>query len=140
MQQRDDLFGRQHIDTYRATDGEEGFLWRRGSHILLLTTKGRKSGEERDQALIFREDGEGRYVIVASKGGAPQHPGWYHNLKADPEVQVQVLGDRFTARAPDAEGEERERLWRHRTEVWPDYDRYQQRTDRQIPVVVLEGV
>jgi deazaflavin-dependent oxidoreductase (nitroreductase family) len=137
MRQRDDLFGQAHIDSYRATGGEEGFLWKRGTHILLLTTQGRRSGEERTHALIFREDGD-RYVIVASKGGAPQHPAWYLNLQAQPEATVQVLGDVVRVRARDAEGEEYDRLWRHMTEVWPDYDGYQQRTDRRIPVVVLE--
>jgi deazaflavin-dependent oxidoreductase (nitroreductase family) len=139
MRQRDDLYGQAHIDSYRATDGEEGFLWKRGSHILLLTTRGRRSGEERTHALIFREDGD-RYVIVASKGGAPKHPAWYLNLQAEPEATVQVLGDVLRVRARDAEGEEYDRLWEQMTEVWPDYDRYQQRTDRRIPVVVLERI
>lgn len=133
------LHGPEHVERYRATDGEEGYRWRRDSEILLLTTVGRKSGSERTQALIFREI-DGNYVIVASKGGNPQHPRWYLNLRDEPEVGVQVKGDRFKANARVAEGEERERLWRHMTEVWPDYDRYQTRTDREIPVVVLERI
>ncbi|HWT24090.1 MAG TPA: nitroreductase family deazaflavin-dependent oxidoreductase [Solirubrobacteraceae bacterium] len=133
------LHGPEHVERYRATDGEEGYRWRRDTEILLLTTVGRKSGSERTQALIFREI-DGNYVIVASKGGNPQHPGWYLNLLDEPEVGVQVKGDRFRARARVAEGEERERLWREMTEVWPDYDRYQTRTDREIPVVVIESI
>ena len=131
------LHGPEHVERYRATDGEHGYRWRRDTEILLLTTVGRKSGSTRTHALIFREI-DGNYVIVASKGGNPQHPAWYLNLRDEPEVGVQVKGDRFTARARVAEGEERERLWRHMTEVWPDYDQYQTRTDREIPVVVLE--
>ena len=130
-------FGKEHVERYRATDGEEGFVWKRGTHILLLTTKGRRSGEERTHPLIFREDGD-NYVIVASRGGDSRHPGWFVNLRADPEVEVQVKADRFRARARIAEGEERERLWKLMAEVWPDYDDYQARTDRQIPIVVLE--
>ena len=133
----DHLYGEEHVERYRATDGQEGYYWRKDSEILLLTTVGRKSGEERTQALIQREV-DGSYVIVASKGGAPQHPGWYLNMQEQDEVVVQVRGDRFKARHRVAEGEERERLWGLMTEVWPDYDAYQQRTDRQIPVVVLE--
>jgi deazaflavin-dependent oxidoreductase (nitroreductase family) len=79
-------------------------------------------------------------VIVASQGGAPKHPGWYRNLSQDPEVGVQILGERFSARARTAEGEERERLWRMMNEIWPHYDEYAERTDRLIPVVVLERV
>jgi deazaflavin-dependent oxidoreductase (nitroreductase family) len=133
------LHGPEHVDRYRATDGEDGYRWRRNTEILLLTTRGRKSGSERTNALIFREV-DGNYVIVASKGGTPQHPGWYLNLRDEPQVGVQVKGDRFTARARVAVGEERERLWRLMTEVWPDYDDYQTRTDREIPIVVLERI
>ena len=130
-------YGQEHVRQYRQSDGEEGYIWKKGSEILLLTTVGRKSGEERTQALIQREV-DGSYVIVASKGGAPQHPGWYLNMQEQDEVDVQVRGDRFTARHRVAEGEERERLWRLMAEVWPDYEDYQTRTDRQIPVVVLQ--
>ena len=133
----DHLYGQEHVERYRATDGEEGYYWRRDSEILLLTTRGRKSGEERTQALIQREV-DGDYVIVASKGGAPQHPGWYLNMQEQDEVDVQVRADRFRARHRVAEGEERERLWQAMAEVWPDYDAYQAKTDRQIPVVVLQ--
>jgi deazaflavin-dependent oxidoreductase (nitroreductase family) len=133
----DHLFGQQHVDRYRATDGAEGYRWQRDTEILLLTTVGRKSGQERTQALIQREI-DGAYVIVASKGGAPEHPAWYRNMQEQDEVEVQVRGDRFRARHRDAQGEERERLWRKMAEVWPAYDDYQKKTDREIPVVVLE--
>jgi proline iminopeptidase len=131
------LFGDEHVERYRATDGEEGFDWLEGSQILLLTTTGRKSGEPTTSALIFGMDGDNP-VIVASKGGAPEHPGWYKNLEKNPDVEVQIKGDVFRARARDAEGEERERLWALMNTHWSHYDEYQTKTDRQIPVVVLE--
>ena len=89
--------------------------------------------------LIFGEDG-GSQVLVASRGGAPQHPAWYLNLEANPEVGVQVKADKFRARARTAEGEERERLWKAMNEIWPHYDEYQTKTTRQIPVVVLDRI
>jgi deazaflavin-dependent oxidoreductase (nitroreductase family) len=131
------LFGPRHVERYVETDGDEGYDWKRGTTILLLTTKGRRTGEERVMPLIYREI-DGRPTIVASKGGADRHPGWYLNLLADPDVTVQIKGDVFPARARTAEGPERERLWKLMTDVWPDYDAYQTRTDREIPVVVLE--
>ena len=131
------LYGREHVERYRATDGEEGYVWRRDTTILLLTTTGRRSGEERTTPLIFREV-DGAYVIVASKGGTPEHPDWYVNLRADPHATVQIKGEVFEATARDADGDERSRLWGLMAEVWPDYDAYQQKTDREIPVVVLE--
>jgi deazaflavin-dependent oxidoreductase (nitroreductase family) len=131
----DDLFGEEHVRVYRETAGERGYRWR-GTTILLLTTVGRKSGEQRTTPLIHRTDGE-RWVVVASKGGAPENPGWYENLQADPDATIQVKGDVIDVRASTAEGEERERLWKLMAEVWPAYDEYQQRTGRQIPVVVL---
>src|SRR5438105_2699378 len=137
MSESETLFGEQHVRRYRETGGKVGHIWRRGSKILLLTTKGRKTGEARTTPLIYESDGD-RYVIVASKGGAPVHPGWYENLKKDPNVELQVKGEVFPARARTAEGEERERLWKLAAQQWPDYDAYQTRTDRQIPVVVLE--
>ena len=135
--QRDDLFGEEHVRSYRETDGREGYRWRNGSEILLLTTVGRKSGQERTMPLIFREI-DGDYVLVASKGGAPEHPAWYLNMREQELVDVQVKGDRFKARHRDAQGSERERLWELMNEAWPSYADYQARTDRQIPVVVLE--
>src|SRR6266516_1681675 len=137
MSEAENLFGEKHVRRYRENGGEVGHRWKRGSKILLLTTKGRKSGEPRTTPLIYEEDGD-RYVIVASKGGAPAHPGWYRNLQKDPNVELQVLDEVFPARARTAEGEERERLWQLVNQQWPDYDSYQTRTDREIPVVVLE--
>ena len=129
------LFGREHVERYRETDGEEGHEWR-GTTALLLTTTGRRSGEKRTLPLIYQADGD-RYVIVASNGGSKDHPGWYYNLVVDSNVDVQVLGDHFKARASTAEGDERDRLWKLMTAAWPAYDEYQTKTDRQIPVVVL---
>jgi deazaflavin-dependent oxidoreductase (nitroreductase family) len=131
------LYGQEHVDRYRATDGQEGHDWQQGSATLLLTTTGRKSGEQRTHALIYGRDGDD-YLIVASRGGADQPPAWYLNLEADPEVELQVWGDRFKARARTATPEERERLWPIMTAEWPAYDDYQRKTDREIPVVILE--
>jgi proline iminopeptidase len=131
------LFGDEHVRRYRETDGEEGHVWKEGSTILLLTTTGRKTGNLVTTPLIYGLDGDNP-VIVASKGGAPEDPGWYRNLVKTPEVEVQILGERFRARARLAEGEERERLWRMMNGIWRYYDDYQTRTDREIPVVVLE--
>ena len=131
------LYGQEHVRRYRETGGEVGHAWKEGSTVLLLTTKGRKTGNETTTPLIYAEDGD-KYVIVASKGGAPEHPGWYLNLAKDPNVELQVKDDVFPARASTAEGAERERLWRLANTVWKHYDEYQQNTDREIPVVVLE--
>ena len=133
------LYGAEHVRRYRETGGEVGHIWKEGSTILLLTTTGRTSGEPRTTPLIYAEDGD-RFVIVASQGGAPEHPGWYLNLEANPEVGVQVKADKFRARARTAEGEERERLWKMMNEIWPHYDEYQTKTTRQIPVVVLDRI
>ena len=132
----DNLFGDEHVRVYQETGGERGYNWR-GAEILLLETEGRKSGEHRINPLIQREI-DGRWVLVASKGGYPEHPAWFKNLTAHPEVEIQVKADRIPVRAREAEGEERERLWKKMTEVWPAYDDYQKRTDRRIPIVVLE--
>lgn len=137
MSEGENLFGDEHVRRYRETGGEVGHIWREGSTILLLTTKGRKTGEPRTTPLIYAEDGD-RFVIVASKGGAPVHPGWYRNIAQDPNVELQVKDEVFAARARTAEGEERERLWRKANEVWKHYDEYATKTDREIPVVVLE--
>jgi deazaflavin-dependent oxidoreductase (nitroreductase family) len=135
----EDLFGTEHVRRYQETGGEVGYVWREGATILLLTTTGRRTGEPTTTPLIFRRDGE-NYVVVASKGGAPEHPGWYRNLSKSPEVEVQVKAERFRARARTASGDERERLWRAMNEVWPSYDDYARKTDREIPVVVLEPI
>ena len=129
------LIGDEHVKVYRDTDGEQGYLWN-GAEILLLTTTGRKSGELRTSALIFGRDGDD-LLLVASQGGAPTHPNWYHNLTANPDVEVQVKDDVFRATARTASDDEKARLWSIMTDVWPNYDAYQERTDRSIPVVVL---
>ena len=136
MSSDDDLFGAEHVRVYRETGGERGYIWKKGTTILLLTTTGRSSGEPRTTPLIHRVD-DGRWVIVASKGGTPDHPAWFKNLEADPDATIQVRDEEIPVRATVAEGEERERLWRDMAEVWPDYDGYQERTEREIPVVVL---
>ena len=129
---------RTHIQNYVETEGHKGHAWN-GVYTLLLTTRGRKTGKLRRTALIYGQDGE-RYVVVASKGGHPFHPAWYLNLKENPEVQIQVAADKFTARAHTAAGAERERLWALMAEIWPDYIKYQGKTKREIPVVVLERI
>lgn len=139
MAEAETLFGQKHVQRYRETDGEVGHIWKRGSKILLLTTKGRQTGNPTTTPLIYEQAGDD-YVIVASKGGAPEDPGWYRNLAKDPSVEAQVKGDIFEARARTAEGEERDRLWELVNRQWPDYDTYQTRTEREIPVVVLERV
>ena len=133
------LFGQEHVERYRETDGEEGYNWQNGTTILLLTTKGRRSGEERTTPLIFNEH-DGDYLVVASKGGADEPPAWYLNLKDEPVVNVQIKGERFEARARDASDEEKPEMWAKMAASWPDYDEYQKQTERPIPVVVLERV
>lgn len=129
------LIGDEHVERYRETDGEVGHIWN-GATVLLLTTIGSKSGKPRTQPLIYGTDGD-HYIVIASKGGAPQHPAWYLNLQKNPDVEIQVKEEKMKARASTAEGAERERLWNIMIEVWPNYDLYVEQTDRKIPVVVL---
>ncbi len=131
------LFGQEHVERYEATDGEEGYHWEKGTTILLLHTTGRKSGKEFTHPLIYR-DYDDDYLIVASKGGNPESPDWYFNLSAEPNVTVQIKGEKFQAVARTAAREERPAMWAHMVEVWPAYAAYQGKTDREIPVVVLE--
>ena len=131
------LFGDEHVRRYRETGGELGHDWKEGSSVLLLTTKGRKTGQERTTPLIYGTAGDD-YVIVASKGGADKPPGWYVNLESDPEVEVQVLDDVFSARARTATPDEKPQLWDTMVGEWPHYAEYQKKTEREIPVVVLE--
>jgi deazaflavin-dependent oxidoreductase (nitroreductase family) len=130
------LLGAEHIERYQETGGEIGYLWN-GAPTLLLYSTGRKSGQPRTHALIFGQDGDD-YLVVASMGGAPRHPQWYLNLLAIPQAEIQVRTSRVpvTARAAQSPGE-RARLWKIVTGIWPNYDAYQARTDREIPVVVL---
>ncbi len=132
-----ELHGPEHVKAYLETDGKVGHDWRNDSPTLILTTTGRKSGEERLNALIYGKHGDDP-VVVASRGGAPKHPGWYANLRENPDVQVQIWGDKFPARARTATAEERAELWPQMTGLWPPYDDYQEKTDREIPVVILE--
>ena len=128
-------WAQEHMRNYLATDGADGHIWR-GVPTLLLTTIGRKSGEERMLPLIYGED-DGDYVIVASKGGFAEHPAWYNNLIVQPKVQVQVAADKFSATAVAIDGARRQELWNMMAEVWPLYIEYQQKSDRHIPVVAL---
>ena len=130
------LFGEEHTRRYRETGGEEGHDWQ-GTQTLILTTTGRKSGAQRDTPLIYGRS-NGDYLIVASKGGAPQPPGWLLNLEANPEAEIQVWNEQIKVRARIASPDEKPALWTIMTKEWPAYDEYQTRTDRQIPVVVLE--
>ena len=130
------LFGQEHVDRYLATDGEEGHDWQ-GTQCALVWNTGRKSGEERITPLIYGTRGDD-VVIVASKGGAPEHPAWYLNLRDKPEGEVQVKGDRWATRARDASDDEYAELWKLMVGHWPQYEEYQQKTDRKIPIVVLE--
>jgi deazaflavin-dependent oxidoreductase (nitroreductase family) len=131
-----ELFGAEHVRVYRETGGERGYRWR-DTTILLLTTTGRTSRQPRTTPLIYRADGD-RWIVIASKGGAPQNPSWYENLRASPEATIQIRSEEIPVRASTAEGADRDRLWALMTEVWPDYDEYQTRTERQIPVVAFE--
>jgi deazaflavin-dependent oxidoreductase (nitroreductase family) len=126
----------EHMRRYIETDGRDGHIWE-GVPTLLLTTTGRRSGQPRTTPLIYGRAGAG-YVVVASRGGAPLHPDWYQNLVAQPEVQVQVMAERFKARARTATAAEKPALWKTMTSIFPPYDEYQTRTTREIPVVVIE--
>jgi proline iminopeptidase len=135
-----------HRARYIATDGADGYLWDAslggGEGLvptLLLTTVGSKSGRLLTLPLIFGRSGTD-YVVVASKGGAPANPAWYSNLVADPEVRVQVKDHKFTAHAHTADATERAMLWPHMVAIYGPYARYQAKTERQIPVVILTPV
>jgi len=130
------LFGDEHVRRYRETDGEVGHDWE-GTQTLILTTTGRKSGERRDNALIYGTDGDA-LLVVASKGGADAPPAWYLNLQADPEAEVQLRDEVFRVRARDANDEEKPALWAEMVRHWPQDEEYQRKTQRPIPVVVLE--
>ncbi|HKU43442.1 MAG TPA: nitroreductase family deazaflavin-dependent oxidoreductase [Polyangiales bacterium] len=129
------LFGDEHVRQYEATQGKTGHDWN-GTKILILRTTGRSSGQLRKAPLIYGKSGDD-YLIVASKGGAPEHPGWYKNLQAQPEIEIQVLGDVLPVRARTATAQEKARLWPIMTKEWPDYDKYQKSTPRDIPLVIL---
>jgi deazaflavin-dependent oxidoreductase (nitroreductase family) len=124
-----------HTSVYRASGGRVGGRML-GSQVLLLNTVGRKSGRKRTTPLLYLRDGDD-YVIVASKGGAPAHPAWYHNLKASPKTRVEIGPSEVRVRAEEASPEEKARLWPKLVEMYPSYEDYQRKTDREIPVVIL---
>ena len=128
----------KHVRDYVETDGRKGHRWS-GVDTLLLTTRGRSTGKLRRTALIYGRD-RGRYLVVASNGGSREHPDWYRNLAADPHVLVQVADERFDATARTATARQKPRLWREMVSIWPEYERYQTKTDRDIPVVILERI
>jgi deazaflavin-dependent oxidoreductase (nitroreductase family) len=128
----------RHIRSYVESDGANASRYG-GADVLLLTTRGRRSGKLRRTALIYGKHSES-YVVVGSNGGSAAHPLWYLNLQADPTVYVQAGPQTFTARAHTAEGGERQELWAMMTKVFPSYAGFQRRTKREIPVVVLVPV
>jgi proline iminopeptidase len=136
-----------HANRYLASGGTEGHMYTINQPdrptltvpSLLLTTTGRKSGDRYIFPLFYGTDGD-RYFIVASKGGAPEHPGWYRNILANPEVEVLVGTKKLKAHARTATGEERARLWTKSLDFWPPYADYQKKTEREIPVVVLDPI
>jgi deazaflavin-dependent oxidoreductase (nitroreductase family) len=129
------LFGDEHVRRYEATGGEVGHDWN-GTSVLILHTTGRKSGQTRKFPLIYGRDGAD-YVVVASKGGAPEHPGWYRNLLAHPAAKIQVRSDLIAVTARTGSAEDKRRVWPLMAAQWPDYDEYQRKTPRDIPVVLL---
>ena len=129
------LLGEDHIRAYQESGGEVGYIWN-GVPTLLLTATGRRTGQKRTSALIFGRDADD-YLVVASMGGAPTHPIWYLNLQANPEATIQVQAEKLAVVARTAPAAEKARLWKIVTDVWPNYDVYQSRTDRDIPIVVL---
>jgi deazaflavin-dependent oxidoreductase (nitroreductase family) len=128
----------EHIRIYTDSGGAEGHEWK-GTLTLLLTVRGRKSGLWRRTALIYGRAGDG-YVVVASNGGDANHPVWFLNLVDHPDVAIQVGPEKLTARARVAEGAERARLWGEMAQIWPVFEKCRTRTEREIPVVVLEPV
>jgi proline iminopeptidase len=138
----------EHTNLYLRSGGTEGHVMKRtppggypemDTYSLLLTTTGRKSGEKYVFPLYYGEAGIS-YILVASKGGAPDHPGWYKNLVANAEVEVQVGTKKMRAKARTGSGDERARLWKVALKFWPPYADYEKKTDRQIPVVVLDPI
>jgi deazaflavin-dependent oxidoreductase (nitroreductase family) len=136
MAEAESLFGEEPVRRYRETNGEVGHIWYR-STVLLLTTRGRNSGEPRTTPLAYERLGDD-FVVIASNGGAPEHPGGFRNLVKEPQVEVQVKGEVFRAQARTTTGGERQRLWTLAARQHPDYARFQARTEREFPVVVLE--
>ena len=130
-------FNKNLIADLRANQGQATSGPFRGGSVLILTTTGAKSGETRENPLAYTRTGDD-FVVIASKGGAPTHPAWFHNLLANPEVKVEVLGETIPVRARVAEGEEHQRLFDAQAAVMPGFADYQRKTTRKIPVIVLE--
>jgi deazaflavin-dependent oxidoreductase (nitroreductase family) len=131
-----DGFVRTHVAAYRLTGGRVGHRVTRGAPVLLLDHVGRRSGRKRTNPLLYIEDGDD-LVIVASKGGSHRHPAWWLNLRENPRTTVQVGSRHREVVARQATVDEKERLWPRLVEIWPDYETYQRRTSRDIPVIVL---
>ncbi len=129
-------FNTQLIEEFRANGGKVGGMFA-GAPLLLLTTTGAKSGQPRTAPLVYTID-DGKWVIIASKGGAPTHPDWFHNLRAHPDVTIEVGTDTFSVRASIPEGDERQRLYDQMAAQMPNFAEYQRNTTRQIPIVLLE--
>jgi deazaflavin-dependent oxidoreductase (nitroreductase family) len=129
-------WNRQTIEEFRANGGKVGGIWE-GRPLLLLTTTGGKSGRHYTTPTMYLRDGD-RLLVFASKGGAPSHPDWYHNLLAHPEVTVEVGHETYQAIATPLTGEERDRLYAKQSELYPQFADYQKRTTRKIPVIALE--
>jgi deazaflavin-dependent oxidoreductase (nitroreductase family) len=129
------LFGDDHVRIYETTGGKTGHDWN-GTSCLIVHTIGRKSGAKRKIPLIYGRDGDD-YVLIASKGGAPANPGWYENLVAHPDVDIQVWDRIIPVTARTGTDEDKKRVWKTMTAQWPDYDNYQSGTKRDIPVVLL---
>jgi deazaflavin-dependent oxidoreductase (nitroreductase family) len=127
---------RRQVEEYEASNGEKGNTLR-GRPVIVLTTVGAKTGKLRKTPLM-RVEHQGTYAVVASLGGAPKHPVWYHNLKANPHVELQDRATKRAYMAREVFGEEKALWWERAVSTWPDYATYQQKTDRQIPVFVLE--
>jgi len=129
---------RKHIEEYVESDGKQGHQWR-GLPTLLLTTRGRKSGKLRRTALIYGREGK-NYLLVASNGGAANDPSWYLNLVENPEIEIQVGADKMKAHARIATPNEKPPLWQVMSKIFPQYDTYQAKASREIPLVIVEPV
>jgi deazaflavin-dependent oxidoreductase (nitroreductase family) len=126
----------KQVDRYESSGGTEGVMLR-GKPCVVLTMRGRRTGKVR-KAAVMRVEHDGVYAAVASKGGGPHHPGWYFNLRENPEVMLQDGPEMSARRAREVHGDEKATWWARAVDVWPDYDAYQKRTDRDIPVILLE--
>jgi deazaflavin-dependent oxidoreductase (nitroreductase family) len=130
-------FLRGAVWLYRRSGGKIGGTMR-GAPVLLLTTTGRRSGQQWTVPLMYHPDGNDRWVLVASNGGSPRHPAWLHNLRSQPSAAIEIGREKVAVAAAEAKDEERERLWRVMADMYSGYDEYARKTDRAIPVVVLQ--